>query len=1291
MVDSYDLSKLDPASFEHLVNAIALRVLGAGHTGFGPGKDGGRDGYFEGTAPYPSTEELWSGKWYIQSKFHKPHLSTNSQQWLREQVKSELELFIKPKSLRVWPTNWILATNIELSGAPVSGTFDKCREFVSKVNPSLSARFHIWGGDKILHFLATYPDVAKQYAHLMTPGELIASIKEAVIDSSAGIDQIIRQLVVTCFDDQQYTKLEQAGSDADNRPGIQEMFSELPFTTPDIDIRRRALAELTVACALRREPMALALNNDTYWERWTSDPRRARTWLIKGGPGQGKSTLTQYVSQINRASIILDGRFSITPSQAARAKRIQEVSEPQGYWPQSPRIPVFLELKEYAKWLASRGNDCSRRLITYLAGKLSTDVGSTVLPNTLTRAFGSARWLFVLDGLDEVPGDIKDFISNELLYFINDHLVGCRSDAQIICTSRPQGYSGQLDGLGGAIVNLSKLTPDEALACAAPVLKVGRTAAEIQQDVDTLKAAVSSPSVREIMTTPLQSHIMAVVIRSGGRPPERKWQLFENFYNVIKRREANRGLADPKISGILQKGDQMLKALHSRLGFELHYRAEISGGANTSLTRPELKQLVREVVEGLLDIDIDETIASVMEATTERLVLVNTPDSGENVRFDIRPLQEFFAAEYIHESGKSDDFAKRVAVILGDSHWREVVHFLFSALVERGKSTELHAAIDLASQLDSAPDNMAIRPLRRRLAVGSIIAGRLLSEGVLEQDKRVRQRFGNALDAIWGCSDSTSLLNEVEGSHSRDWLCTAALSALREKQDPEHIGAALLLCKNLRDGDARVTAAIDILRLKSASSIANLFDLFVKNNEMTLFGEPQIPRWLQDIAFTHLCSLSQDSAGAWNNDSALLILQRGVSPLKDVVAEASGSALAGKALEVLFDDDDPFGGLASIESSGIFNLQVASGVDEDEALISSAEAQRALLNIGGYFSFLAVVLRVAEAIKIGNVVSQSDLDTLLCSPFDVPLRAQMYIFRPFFMYQRDFNDNALIRNRGEPMISLSGLGVPESESELVELFDKYPDLGIQILSFNIENRSHMEKIIGNASLQSLRSALDYAKSNFINLSFMHKVVLAAPEDIEIRHLISEKLAKSEPLNYWHMDMSQFEIKLPMEAGILPHVLAAVTRTKRPRHGDIRDERISGSERSVKMLRGFFPHEEDLKSIYDNTEIPEEIKVTARLLFCMLAQDNLEVETRLNGAIRSLYSSMPLWLAAGAAHTFTTLMKINIDLTGQGMALLLDLISTDVLARHAIEPDLQTWRETAAAPVHKSSEFHIWQF
>lgn len=84
MPDSYDLTHFDSHSFEQLVNLLTLTVLGAGHTGFGPGADGGRDGYFEGTAPYPSSENKWSGVWYIQSKFHKPHLSKDPQKWLLE-------------------------------------------------------------------------------------------------------------------------------------------------------------------------------------------------------------------------------------------------------------------------------------------------------------------------------------------------------------------------------------------------------------------------------------------------------------------------------------------------------------------------------------------------------------------------------------------------------------------------------------------------------------------------------------------------------------------------------------------------------------------------------------------------------------------------------------------------------------------------------------------------------------------------------------------------------------------------------------------------------------------------------------------------------------------------------------------------------------------------------------------------------------------------------------------------------------------------------------------------------
>ena len=87
---SYDLGLIDANAFEHLVNALALHQLGAGVTGFAPGRDGGRDGYFFGEAPYPSDSEKWSGVWYIQAKHHQPHLSTDSQKWLQGQIRKEI-------------------------------------------------------------------------------------------------------------------------------------------------------------------------------------------------------------------------------------------------------------------------------------------------------------------------------------------------------------------------------------------------------------------------------------------------------------------------------------------------------------------------------------------------------------------------------------------------------------------------------------------------------------------------------------------------------------------------------------------------------------------------------------------------------------------------------------------------------------------------------------------------------------------------------------------------------------------------------------------------------------------------------------------------------------------------------------------------------------------------------------------------------------------------------------------------------------------------------------------------
>lgn len=810
-VPSHDLSRLDPHSFEHMVNFIALRVLGSGASGFGPGPDGGRDGYFEGKAPYPSTSTQWQGKWYIQSKFMRQHPGANPQQWLITQIKEELAEFTKPHSNRKWPDIWIVATNIEPSGVPQTGAFDQIRSLVKAARPQLAKKFQIWGGRKILNFLSLHSAIADHYAEFLTSGELIAQLYHALSDLRAQPQEIMRYLVVSQLTEQQFTRLEQAGSATDGRPGIHDLFTDIPYRAVTGGNIGMAAADLGKAAAENHRPTPI--REDNTWKQWRLEPVRARVWFVKGGPGQGKSTLSQYISQIQRAAFILNaGDMIVNSRQRSVAKEIRNRALADNLWPASPRIPLTVELKEYAQWYGAQEKDASRRLMGYIAVHMTKALGEEVAIGTLKRAFKTGRWMFIFDGLDEVPGDVKERVSSEVDYFINDQLLGMQSDALTICTSRPQGYSGQWDGLEAAAVDLTPLNPTQALACAIPVLRADRAEEEANKYIAILKEAIGSAAVIELMTSPLQAHIMAVVVRDGGRPPERRWQLFINFYNTIRKREANKNLGDKRLAGLLREEEQLIKYLHNRVGFELHAKAETSAGAITSMNREELRRIVKEVVTQLKERGIEETVDLVMEATTERLVLVNTPDEGNEVRFDIRPLQEFFAAEYIYEGDHYHRLDDRIRCICVDSHWREVSHFLLSALLEGNRMIELRRAISVIEQIDNGDGDQLARSLQRRLAIGGILASRLLQEGVLEQDKRLRAMLRSCLLPLLGCSIAQDHLGNVRSLQSRAWLADVVCDAIFELSEEESIGAisvAAILLEDLHPRTHLVRARFD--------------------------------------------------------------------------------------------------------------------------------------------------------------------------------------------------------------------------------------------------------------------------------------------------------------------------------------------------------------------------------------------------------------------------------------------------------------------------------------------------
>lgn len=811
---SYELTKLGPYAFEHLVNQLCLAVLGAGHTSFGPGSDGGRDGYFEGAAPYPSEKDHWSGRWYIQCKYHAPHLSADPQKWLLSQIESEIEQFQNESGRRVWPDIWIVATNIDPSGVPSTGSFDRARSMVKKIRPKLASRFHIWGGKKILDLLAQYPDVASSYRHFLTPGNVIAEILDQIGESRASAERALRYFLVTEFEEQLHTRLEQAGSSGDSRPGIHQLFVDVPFRSSDhCDGMTMENLLRATSCSHRPEYRAPL---GKFWSEWSKQPSRARTWVLKGGPGRGKSTLGQYFSQIQRAALIVQqNAIPLRPGMREQMEDLLATAKRQGFLPSVPRVPIQIDLKDYAAWLGKRSEADPKGVTTFISARVSKALEQSFTTGAMLKLLASRSWFIAFDGLDEVPEDVKDLMAVEIRHFLENVAIEQRCDIFALCTSRPQGYSGQFSRLDAATVDLVNLTNEQALACARPILELDRPPAESRESFKRLREAMDSPAVMQLMTTPLQSHIMAIIVRDGGRPPERRWQLFTTFYQVIKRREANKNFPDPKLLKLLREDDRLLKTIHNRVGFVLHARSEKSDGATASLPRGEFEKLAREAVQQLHETDIEETVAVLVRAATERLVLISTPEAGSKVSFDVRQLQEFFAAEFIYEAVTIDTLRLRLETISGDSHWREVVQFCLSALIECDRTTETHMAASVLFELNNGLiSSHEFRTLNYRLCKGAHIVAHLLAEGVLEADRRTRSIMGNALTPLFAAPwyPDAEVLAETKQPNSRFWLIDTLFKSLQERNFSENISASSALAHLLDDDSPRLPQLVSYLR-----------------------------------------------------------------------------------------------------------------------------------------------------------------------------------------------------------------------------------------------------------------------------------------------------------------------------------------------------------------------------------------------------------------------------------------------------------------------------------------------
>ncbi|MDU9049928.1 MAG: hypothetical protein Q3M30_13850 [Candidatus Electrothrix sp. Rat3] len=155
----YRLELIDEDTFENLINTICQKILGIGIIYFAPGKDGGKDGRFTGTAQnWPDNVNPWSGKFIIQAKHTvNPIASCSDADFQRTIKKIEIPKIKKLREKRDVDC-YLLFTNRKYTG--VKG--DELVPIIKKATGVENVA--ILGVDTINNgYLNSHKDIVKQY------------------------------------------------------------------------------------------------------------------------------------------------------------------------------------------------------------------------------------------------------------------------------------------------------------------------------------------------------------------------------------------------------------------------------------------------------------------------------------------------------------------------------------------------------------------------------------------------------------------------------------------------------------------------------------------------------------------------------------------------------------------------------------------------------------------------------------------------------------------------------------------------------------------------------------------------------------------------------------------------------------------------------------------------------------------------------------------------------------------------------------------------------------------------
>jgi hypothetical protein len=735
-VNDYPFEQLDHTAFQQFTSALCSAVFGPVLQPMGPGPDGGRDLFTGDRLAWRGSEVDhafdWQGYSVVQVKQkEKLEKANRDAAWLITEIRKELDAWNgSDAKRRPVPDQILFVTNVPLSATPETGGRDKVdrgiasylksvREERSGPRPPLAAvrDIRVWDRYMLRALLTAHESVRKAFIGFLTVGDVLALLTAISGElRPEELEPALRAQTRRALLDEQWVYFREAG--AHERTPLADVVVDLPVVHHASGQRSTIFKSV-----LERAGMNLRVSAP-----YTPE---ARHLVIAGAPGNGKTTISQFLTQVFRSSFV-SGDSLVQQQQAVVEATIQALDRLRQRPPGNRRWPIRIDLATYVQ-----NGRHQVRFLRSLAALVSdqSDNGNVSATNIYTW-LRSWPWIVVFDGLDEVANAAtRSRLIEEIEQFAS-MVDEQNADVLIVVTTRPSGYDNDLDPKHFDRLDLDYLRISEALRYGELVtinrLRSDQTRAE--QVVKALRTAAIDPTLRLLMRTPLQVAILSIIVE-GGQPPADRYGLFWEYYETVLKRER----AKPtEFADVLKKHATVVTRLHERVGFALQAKSEVAEGSAATITRSSLERILKDDLAARgFDLDGNDVglVDEVNRAGADRLLLIG-PQSDGDLGFDVRSVQELMAARYL-TSGDDEEVCRVLRIAAPSPHWRNTWLFAAGRIFIEDAPHRQDQLLHLLQTLDQ--DEHARLSLVS--PVGPYLALELVGEGIAENVPRTHVAF----------------------------------------------------------------------------------------------------------------------------------------------------------------------------------------------------------------------------------------------------------------------------------------------------------------------------------------------------------------------------------------------------------------------------------------------------------------------------------------------------------------------------------------------------------------------